>query len=106
MLLARPVLLSAAFALAACSPGSDGDAPIRTGPNTAPNADQARVASAKLACEHLTPPPRQHQQFDVGISPYEACLADRANMTRPADRELCALAKSTMSADGACILGE
>jgi len=100
------LLLSAGLALAACSPSSDVPNPAHTGTNAARSADHSQVASAKLACEHLAEPPRQHQQFDVGISPYEACLGDRANLTRPADRELCALAKSTISADGACILGE
>jgi hypothetical protein len=106
MFLARPLLLSVAFALAACSPSKDNPAPMHSGTSAARSADHPQVASAKLACEHLAEPPRQHQQFDVGISPYEACLGDRANLTRPADRELCGLAKSTISAGGACILGE
>ncbi len=64
-------------------------------------ADSSPVAAAKQACKDMT-----HEQMDVGISNYEACLGQRANLTRPASRELCAMAKSVMSADGACKLSE
>jgi hypothetical protein len=72
----------------------------------APKAYSPRLASAKLACDHLAQPPEKDQQPDVGISPYETCLGDQANLTHPADRRLCELARSTMSANGNCVLGE
>lgn len=59
------------------------------------------VVAAKRVCQHV-----KHEQMGVGISDYEACLGQQANLTRPASRELCAMAKSDMSADGFCILGQ
>ena len=83
--MARARLAGIALALAACSADSE-----------PPN-----VVAARDACKH-----REHLEMDVGISDYEACLGARANLTRPADRQLCALAKSQMSSEGICILAE
>lgn len=49
---------------------------------------------------------RSDDEMDVGISDYRACLGEQANRTQPADRKLCELAKSTISADGRCVLAE
>jgi len=98
-----PVLILLTALLAACSPESDQQA------DAGRDASEARVTatikSARQACKHLRKP-RGEQKFDVGISDYEACLGERANLTRPANGQLCDLAKSTMSASGTCVLGE
>ena len=100
MLFGLPLLL------AACSPGSD-ESQQRTAARDASEAGEpAAIKSARQACKHLREPPREHETFDVGISDYEACLGERANLTQPANPQLCGLAKSTMSASGTCILGE
>ena len=92
---------AAILALAACS-----QRPDQTQPSTSTNekrvAEQAAARSGRQACQHL----QSHEQFDVGVSPYEACLGEQANRTRPANRQLCDLAKSTMAASGVCVLAE
>lgn len=52
-------------------------------------------------CEGL-----DNSQMDVGISEYQECLGNHANLTNPANSDLCEKAGSTMSPDGRCILGE
>lgn len=98
-----PVLILLTALLAACSPEPDQQA------DAGRDASEARVTaaikSARQACKHLRKP-REEQKFDVGISDYEACLGERANLMRPANRQLCDLAKSTMSPSGTCVLGE
>jgi hypothetical protein len=98
MLVARLAPLLSAFAMAACSPDA-ASTPNRSQTNL---AESETVTAAKTACAHLD----ADKRMEVGISDYEACLGERANMTRPASRELCTLAKSNMSADGVCILSE
>ena len=91
------------FALTACSaaPNRDEQAPT---PEER-RSETPQVMSARTTCQPLLKSEKS-EQFDVGISDYEACLGERANLTHPADRQLCDLAKSTISADGVCILGE
>jgi hypothetical protein len=98
MLTARPAFLLCAFVTAACSP----DAASLLSQSQAHAAESRTVAAARRACAHL----KSDGHMEVGISDYEACLGKRSNMTRPANHELCTLAKSTMSADGVCILSE
>lgn len=98
MLLCLPIMLTA------CWSGPDEQiAAARDGPQA---REPAAIKTARQACKHLLEPPREHQKFDVGISDYEACLGERANLTHPASPQLCDLANSTMSASGVCILGE
>lgn len=68
--------------------------------------EPADIRSARQTCKHLRDGPGVHDEVDVGISNYEACLGQMANLTHPANPQLCDLAKSKMSASGECILGE
>jgi len=98
--MARSLIVALSFVAVACSVESDPGQSIAASP--APQeAEPPQVVSARHACKH-----HEQVEVDVGISPYEACLGERANLTRPADRQLCDLAKSTMSSDGVCILSE
>lgn len=99
-----PVLSFLIVLLTGCSPEPDqqADAPR----DATETAGIAAIKSARQACKHLRGSPEEHKKFDVGISDYEACLGERANLTRPANRQLCDLAKSAMSASGTCVLGE
>ena len=96
--MARLAPLLSVVATTACSP----DAAPSPNESQAHAAESEVVAAARRACAHL----KTDRHMEVGISDYEACLGERANMTRPASRELCTLAKSTMSTDGVCILSE
>lgn len=82
-----------------CSP--ERTVPISNSQVETANTQSSLAITAKQACQHL-----EHEQMDVGISDYEACLGQRANLTRPASRELCDMAKSDISSDGVCILSE
>ena len=64
-------------------------------------AEAAVIARAKADCSKFENPP-----VDVGISAYETCLGQHANLTHPANPELCTLARSAMSEDGTCLLAE
>jgi hypothetical protein len=99
-----PILFCLYVVLAACSSGSNEQAASDRDASEA--REPAAIKSAQRACKHLREPPREHEKFDVGISDYDACLGERANLTHPANPQLCDLAKSTMSAAGTCILGE
>lgn len=99
-MMARALIVVIAILVAACSADSDPDQQS-TNSSSLREAEPPQVVSARDACKH-----HEQVEMDVGISPYEACLGKRANLTRPADRQLCDLAKSTMSSDGVCILGE
>jgi len=66
----------------------------------------AAVLAATRACEHLKKDEKHAAAPPVGVSAYEACLGERANLTRPANSQLCALAKSVLSPAGICIIGE
>jgi hypothetical protein len=100
------IIVCASIALTACSPGSD-ELPLTNMTRDALEAKEpAAIQSARYACRHLREPESEYEAFDVGISDYEACLGERANLTHPANRQLCDLAKSTMSPAGACILAE
>lgn len=98
-----PVFFVLTALLAACSPEADQQADA--GRDASEATETAAIKSARQACKHLRKPRVEHK-FDVGISDYEACLGGRANLTRPANGQLCDLAKSTMSPSGKCVLGE
>jgi len=68
--------------------------------------EPAAIKLARKSCKHLRTPSDKFDEFDVGISDYEACLGEKANLTNPANSQLCELTKSTMSPSGRCILGE
>ncbi len=99
-----PMLLCLPIVLAACSSGSGEQAAAAR--NASEAREPAAIKSARQACKHLREPPGEHEKFDVGITDYEACLGEKANLTHPANPQLCNLAKSTMSASGTCVLGE
>lgn len=95
------LVFNISLALAGCSSASDQQQQA----NTFREASEAREpAAVKLA----RPKCSQHNRYvvEVGISDFEACLGQQANSTRPANPQLCQLAKSTISASGVCILGE
>lgn len=92
--------------LAACSPSSDASPEANAVRDALEAREPATIRSARHACRHLREPQGKHEEFDVGISDYEACLGERANLTHPANRQLCDIAKSTMSPAGTCILSE
>ncbi len=95
----RSFFLTISFALAACSSGSDQP---QQAPASADTVEASKpIKLARRACQHL-----QDEEMDVGISNYEACLGEQANLTRPANQQLCKLAKSTMSASGVCVVSE
>jgi hypothetical protein len=90
--------LLALVGLTACSQSvTSGQEPARR-----EHRESSEVVRAKIACGKFD----DHGKMDVGISAYESCLGQRANLTHPANRELCALARSRMSADGTCALAE
>ena len=97
----RSAVVAITIAIAACSAGENSGQQSSTASGTVERADAPNVASARKACES-----RERREMEVGISDYETCLGERANLSRPADRQLCDLARSTMSADGVCILSE
>lgn len=99
-----PILFCLPVVMAACSSGSNEQAASARDASKA--REPAAIKSARRACKRLRIPSEEHEKFDVGISDYEACLGERANLTHPANPQLCHLAKSTMSATGICILGE
>lgn len=101
-----PILVYLPIMLGACSSSSDGNQQAIVARDASEATEPAAIRSARHACKPLREPPRQHEKFDVGISNYEACLGERANLSRPANPQLCDLTKSTMSASGTCILGE
>ncbi|WP_298089345.1 hypothetical protein [uncultured Sphingomonas sp.] len=101
-----PILLFLPLVLASCSSGSDESQQATSVRYAAEGGGPVAIKLARQACKHLREPLREHEEFDVGISNYEACLGERANLTHPANPQLCALAKSTMSASRTCILGE
>lgn len=101
-----PRLVAIALTLAACSRETASPPSSPEAQNTNQVAEPPSIAAAKRACEHLKQLPSNGEQMDVGISNYEACLGNRANLTRPASLKLCALARSHLSADGICILSE
>lgn len=100
------ILLLLPLMLASCSSGSDENQQSASARDASEASDPTPIKLARQSCKHLREPPREYEKFDVGISDYEACLGEHANLTHPANRQLCALAKSTMSASGTCILGE
>ena len=87
--------------LAACAPSAD-----RGREQAAPDRGQQHAAfdvmRAEEACERF----ENQKKMDVGISAYESCLGRKANLTHPANRKLCTLARSKISADGTCVLAE
>jgi len=99
-------LFAMPLALAACSSGSDDNQQAMAARDALDAREPAAIKSARQACKHLREPPRERERFDVGISNYEACLGEKANLIHPANAQLCDLAKSTISASGICILGE
>lgn len=101
-----PVFLLLPFVLASCSLVADESEQAASTRDASKASEPAAITSARHACKHLRKSSRKSEEFDVGISDYEACLGERANLTHPANPHLCALAKSTMSASGTCILGE
>lgn len=94
----RVVIAVIALSFTACSGVSNESANSH---NSTRLSDTPQVESARLACLH-----RRQDEMAVGISDYEACLGERANLTRPANPQLCNLARGIMSANGVCILGE
>lgn len=98
------MLFAVLIGLAACSSGSD-QSKKTTGDASEANVPTV-IKSARQACNHLRKPARDHEEVDVGISEYEACLGKQANLSLPANPRLCDLAKGTMSASGMCVLGE
>jgi len=100
------ILFCASILLAAYSSGSDTSPEANAVRDALEVREPTAIRSARHACRHLREPQREHEEFDVGISDYEACLGEKANLTHPANRQLCDLAKSTMSSAGTCILGE
>ncbi len=100
------MLLGLPLWLAACSSGSEESRQTTTARDALEAREPTAIKSARATCKHLREAAAKHEQFDVGISNYEACLGERANLTRPANRQLCDLANSAMSASGACILAE
>jgi hypothetical protein len=101
-----PIPLLLPLVLASCSLVSDESQEGTSTRDALEASEPAAIKSARHACKHLREPARKPKDFDVGISNYEACLGERANLTHPANPHLCALAKSTMSASGTCILSE
>jgi hypothetical protein len=99
-------LLCLPVALTACSLGSDETNKRDEARDASKASEPAAIRSARQACKHLRESLREREEFDVGISDYEACLGRRANLTHPADPRLCHLARSRVSASGTCILGE
>lgn len=94
----RSLIPAVIWFLTACSPGGE---PNQQAPERADTSKPASIASARHSCEHVT-----NKSADVGISDYQACLGQKANLSRPANRKLCDLSKGTMSASGTCILAE
>lgn len=90
-------LLVVALTFAACS--NEAEQTDSSGRRS--SADTLAVSTAQEACKG-----REHEPADVGISDYEACLGEHANRTRPADPQLCKMARSNMSRNGRCLLGE
>lgn len=101
-----PIFLLLPLTLACCSSGSDESKQATLIRDDLEVSEPATIKLARQACKHLREPPKEHEKLDAGISNYEACLGERANLTRPANPQLCALAKSTMSASGTCILSD
>lgn len=87
--------------LAACAPSADSGRE-QAAPDQGQDRETSEVARAKDACSKFN----NREKMDVGISAYESCLGQRANLTHPANSELCALARSRMSGDGTCVLAE
>jgi hypothetical protein len=102
----RLKLLVIPLALSACSSGSDKSQQSTANRDALEANEPAAIRSARQMCAHLRETPREHEDFDVGISDYQACLGKKANLTHPANAQLCDLAKSTMSASGVCVLAE
>jgi len=100
------MLFAMPLTLAACSSDSDENQQATAARDALEAKEPAAIKSARHACNHLRDRLGEHEEFDVGISNYEACLGEKANLTRPANAQLCYLSKSTMSASGVCILGE
>jgi len=98
-------LIVISLTMAACSSVADEDQQAIDARNALEAKEPAAIKSARKACRHLRKPPG-NEEFDVGISDYEACLGERANLTKPANAQLCRLAESAMSTSGVCILGE
>jgi hypothetical protein len=102
MLTKRSIALVAVFAFAA----SQAAAQQQITSSAAATKDGSALLAAERACKHLKKAVNNALPPAPGISTYEACLGERANLTLPANPKLCALAKSIMSPGGICILGE
>lgn len=94
------VIATVSFA-AACS-----SEPRQVASSSPAGQGRSTILGATLACKHLKKDEKRAAAPSVGISAYEVCLGEQANLTRPANPQLCALAKSVMSPAGICILGE
>lgn len=100
------VFLLLPFVLASCTLVTGESQEAASIRDASEGSEPAAIKSARHACKHLREPSKKPDEFDVGISDYEACLGERANLTHPANPHLCALVKSTMSTSGTCILSE
>lgn len=98
--------LSLLILLAGCTAAPDEVEQRSVSRNSFEANESAVVKAAREACKHLREPFGKEEEAEVGISNYKVCLGDQANLYRPADRELCDLASSTMSNNGTCILAE
>jgi hypothetical protein len=61
----------------------------------------AATGDSARACQSLS-----KQYVATGMSDYEKCMVAQANRSQPADKELCKMAGSEISADGKCLLGQ
>jgi hypothetical protein len=100
-LMKRLPFLALMALITACAPSSNRGK--EQAAQARPDHQTEELQRATEACLKFDDP---KMKMEVGISAYESCLGRRANLTHPANRELCALAQSKMSADGTCVLAE